>query len=146
MGTWGYIQFLFKKQRNNTADGTFAWVKEGHFINENPIPNTSGFAGTLRSFVYLYGKNLGDFRFLAQLWWIIWLILIAFGWRDQRKISQVMRLTILGGFLYLLIFEGGRSRYLIQFLPAFLILATLVYDQTFDYFKRIYRWANGLND
>lgn len=146
MGMWGYIQFLFKKQRNNTADGTFAWVKEGHFINENPIPNTSGFAGTLRSFVYLYGKNLGDFRFLAQLWWIILLILIAFGWRDQRKISQVMRLTILGGFLYLLIFEGGRSRYLIQFLPAFLILATLVYDQTFDYFKRIYRWANGLND
>lgn len=57
-----------------------------------------------------------------------------------------MRLTILGVFLYLLIFEGGRSRYLIQFLPAFLILATLVYDQTFDYFKRIYRWANGLND
>jgi integral membrane protein (TIGR03766 family) len=145
MGFWGYLKFLFAKQRNNTADGTFAWVKEGHFINENPIPKGGGFAGGLRQFVYLYGTRIGDFRFLAQVIWIIGLILIAFGWRDRRKVTQIMRLTILGGMLYLLIFEGGRSRYLIQFLPAYLILMTLVYDQTFNFFRRVYRWANGIN-
>lgn len=145
MGALGYVQFLIKKQRNNTADGTFAWAKEGHFINENPTPTPGGFAGTLREFVYLYGTHLGDFRFMAQVWWIIWLVLIGFGWRDQRKFVQVLRMTIIGGFIYLLIFEGGRSRYLIQFLPAFLMLAALVYDQTLAYFKRVYRWANGLN-
>lgn len=143
-GAVGYAKFLVKKHQNNTSDGTFAWVKEGHFINENPIPKGKGWAGQLRQFVYLYGKRLGDFRFWAQAWWVIWLVLIAFGWRDQRKITQVMRLTILGGFMYLLIFEGGRSRYLIQFLPAYLILAPLVYDQTFEFFKRVYRWGSGV--
>lgn len=143
-GVVGYTKFLVKKHRNNTADGTFAWVKEGHFINENPIPKGKGWAGQLRQFVYLYGKRLGDFRFWAQAWWVIWLILIAFGWRNQRRTNQVMRLTILGGFLYLLIFEGGRSRYLIQFLPAYLILASLVYDQSILFFKHVYYWANGI--
>lgn len=140
-GAWGYLTFLFTKHRNNTADGTFAWVKEGHFINEDPRPQGGGFAGTLRQFVYLYGTHLGDFRFIAQLWWIIWLFLIAFGWRNKAKIVQVLRLMIIGGFMYLLLFEGGRSRYLIQFLPAFILLAALVYDQTDAFFKRVYHWA-----
>ncbi|MFD0898609.1 TIGR03766 family XrtG-associated glycosyltransferase [Loigolactobacillus binensis] len=143
-GALGYVTFLFKKQRNNTADGTFAWVKEGHFINEDPRPTGTGFTGLLQQFVYLYGTHLGDFRFIAQIWWLIWLVLIAFGWRDQTKIVQVLRLMIIGGFMYLLLFEGGRSRYLIQFLPAFILLATLVYDQTFAFFKRTYQWAYAL--
>lgn len=143
-GVLGYLIFLVEKQRNNTSDGSFAWVKEGHFINENPKPNGTGFAGELREFVYLYGTRLGDLRFLSQLWWIVWLVLIAFGWRHKSKMAQVLRVMILGGFAYLLLFEGGRSRYLIQFLPAFLILAALVYQETFTWFGQVYRWANGI--
>ncbi|RRK11677.1 hypothetical protein D1831_00970 [Lactiplantibacillus garii] len=139
-GAWGYARFLVAKHRNNTADGTFAWVKEGHFINENPIPKRGGFSGWLRSFVYLYGTRLGDLRFMSQVWWVVWLALIAFAWRDQRTFVQALRLTIIGGFSYLLIFEGGRSRYLIQFLPAFLMLATLVYQESFNWFYRAHRW------
>ncbi len=109
-GVGGYLIFLIKKQRNDTADGSFAWVKEGHFINQAPKPHGKGFAGQLQQFVYLYGTHLGDLRFIAQAWWIIWLILIAFGWRQRTKIAQVLRLMIIGGFMYLLLFEGGRSR------------------------------------
>lgn len=141
MGLLGYAKFLVEKQRNNTADGTFAWVKEGHFINENPVPNEKGFAGSLRSFVYLYGTRLGDFRFFAQVTWVFLLFMVAFGWRDKRKISQICRLSIVGGMLYLLIFEGGRSRYLIQFLPAFLILGTLTGQQAFAMIHGWYRSA-----
>ncbi len=141
MGPLGYAKFLFNKHRNDTADGTFAWVKEGHFINENPRPKGTGFAGYLRQFVYLYGTHLGDFRFISQLWWIIWLFMIAFGWHNHQKFVQLLRLAIIGGFLYLLLFEGGRSRYLIQFLPAFLLLATLVADDSWRFFKNLYRAA-----
>lgn len=142
-GVWGYLAFLVKKQRNNTADGSFAWVKEGHFINEGTKPQGRGFAAQLKQFIYLYGTRLGDLRFITQAWWIVWLILIVFGWRKRTKFVQIMRLMIIGGFMYLLIFEGGRSRYLIQFLPAFLILVTLVYPQSFAFFTRIYRWGAG---
>lgn len=144
MGAFGYLQFLVKKQRNNTADGTFAWVKEGHFINLDPTPTvTTGLAGNLNQFVYLYGTRLGDFRFIAQAWWVIWLALIAFGWSDKRKFVLILRTMVIGGMLYLLIFEGGRSRYLIQFLPAFFMLAALVYDRGFAFVARVYRWGTG---
>jgi len=35
LGPVGYLKFLVMKQRNNTADGTFGWLKEGHFFQEN---------------------------------------------------------------------------------------------------------------
>lgn len=67
-----------------------------------------------------------DFYFIAQIWWIIWLGMLTFGTtKDYSKPKQMMRLAIIGGMLFLLLFEGGRSRYLIQFLPIFLMLATM---------------------
>ena len=131
MGVLGYGKFLLKKQRNNTADGTFAWVKEGHFINDGVThPAHRGFAGSIRQFVYLYGTHIGDFRFLAQFWWVIWLGMIFFSWRNRQMVVQLFRLAIIGGMLFLLMFEGGRSRYLIQFLPIFLLMATLVAEES----------------
>lgn len=129
-GILGYTGFLFKKHQANTADGSFAWVKEGHFITEDPNPTKIGFAGQLKQFIYLYGTRLGDFRFAAQTWWIILLGIIALGWRDRRNFVQLLRLALIGGFIYLLIFEGGRSRYLIQFLPYFLIMGALTFKHS----------------
>lgn len=43
--------------------------------------------------------------------------------RDGNEWSRILFLTMVGGFLYLLLFEGGRSRYLIQYLPALVPLA-----------------------
>lgn len=140
-GFWGYLTFLVKKQRNDSADGSFAWIKEGHFIQQGTKPTGTGFARGLREFVYLYGTRLGDFRYLAQAWWIVWLIMIFFGWRDQRKFTQVLRLTIIGAFLFLLLFEGGRSRYLIQYLPAFLILGTLSFQYSLTRLRRLFQWV-----
>ncbi|HJE86093.1 MAG TPA: hypothetical protein K8U88_00775 [Levilactobacillus hammesii] len=140
-GFWGYLAFLVKKQRNNSADGSFAWIKEGHFILHGTKPQGTGFARGLREFVYLYGTRLGDFRYLAQAWWIIWLLMIFFGWSDQHKFTQVLRLTIVGAFMFLLIFEGGRSRYLIQYLPAFLILGTLSFRRSLTLLRRLFSWV-----
>lgn len=46
--------------------------------------------------------------------------------------SLVIKLTILGGFIFLLLFEGGRSRYLIQFLPYLITLSSLGISQFLD--------------
>ena len=140
-GFWGYLAFLIKKQRNNSADGSFAWIKEGHFILHGTKPSGTGFARGLREFVYLYGTRLGDFRYLAQAWWIVWLVMIFFGWSDQHKFTQVLRLTIIGAFIFLLLFEGGRSRYLIQYLPAFLILGTLSFRRSLTILRRLFSWV-----
>lgn len=141
MGPIGYLKFLFQKQKNNVSDGTFAWVQDGDFIPVKHIPDKTGFKGWLEDFLLLYGTKLGDFRFFAQIWWCIWLALIFFAWHDNRKITQVMRLALIGGFIFLLIFEGGRSRYLIQFIPVLTILATLGGPYMLKTLTSLFKWA-----
>lgn len=139
LGPWGYLRFLYQKQRNNTADGTFGWLKEGTFFRENQKPSQKGFANKLKNFIFLYGEHIADFRFLAQVWWVLLLGLIALSWGKQRGFREILRLALLGGFIFLLLFEGGRSRYLIQYLPCFLILATLDAPVTLRHLKAFVR-------
>ncbi len=139
-GFIGYLRFLFNKQRANTADGTFAWVKEGHFFAEEGVPEQKGAIGQLRNLFYLNGRYLGDFRFWAQLIWISGLTVIFLGWRRRDLITQILRLTFIGGCLFLLIFEGGRSRYLIQFLPIFLLLIPLLGPTALAQWQRLFSW------
>lgn len=142
MGPAGYLAFLWRKHDNNTSDGTFAWLRDGDFVPLKYSPSGHGFKRQVENFVYLYGNNVGDLRFIIQIWWCIWLSLIFFGWQDNRKIVQVLRLSLVGGFIFLLIFEGGRSRYLIQFLPAFLILAVLNSNATQEKLKSLFSWVH----
>jgi integral membrane protein (TIGR03766 family) len=140
-GIFGYLKFLFEKQANNSADGTFGWLKEGHFFTSTTNPKNVGIAGHLKQFVFLYGHNIEDFRFIAQIWWVILLALILLGRGQGKKIIQVLRLATIGGFLFLLLFEGGRSRYLIQFLPLFLISASLLAQSSMVRFRQLFSWG-----
>ena len=81
------------------------------------------------------GANLHNYQFLAQLWWISVVVILAFSWQAEGPIIQSLRLGIIGAFLYLLIFEGGRRRYIIQFLPMFLVMWSLVFGRTIDTIK-----------
>jgi integral membrane protein (TIGR03766 family) len=137
LGPVGYLKFLVMKQRNNTADGTFGWLKEGHFFLENQKPNNNGITNKLKNFIYLYGRHIADFRFAAQLWWICLLVIIALGFGPERRVIQILRLAMVGGFMFLLLFEGGRSRYLIQYLPCLLLLATFSYERVVINVKRL---------
>ena len=137
-GFLGYLSFLFNKHRKNSADGTFAWLKEGSFIQAGETPTGKGYTRWLQEGYYLYGERIADFRFFAQIWWVICLLMIVFGWKRQGKYEQMLRLSLIGGFIFLLLFEGGRSRYLIQFLPVFLILAGLSLGSSFRFVKKIF--------
>lgn len=138
MGPLGFVKFLLFKNYNNTSDGSFGWNVEGGFIT---APVGKGSRGFFQSFLYPTGKRLGDFYWFAQLGWSTILITIILGYDNRTRYTQMLRLSILGGLLFLLIFEGGRSRYLIQFLPMYLILAILVFDNAKE---RLTRVANGL--
>ena len=137
----GYVGFLVTKQGRNTADATFSWGLEGHFFKRQ-ADNERVKTG-LASFVYPQGDNLDNFRFVAQLAWIVMLTLIAFGWRKQRLIVQALRLGMIGGFIFLLFFEGGRSRYLIQFLPVLFILATLCSQSAVQKLRTLFSWVHA---
>ncbi|TOZ02951.1 hypothetical protein DIS14_09440 [Leuconostoc pseudomesenteroides] len=137
-GLFGYLKFLVHKQNKNSADGTFAWLIEGHFMSVKPAGK--GLTRLFEDFVYPEGKYLSDFRYIAQVVWIVLLLIIALGWRSKNKLTQILRLSIVGLFMYLLIFEGGRSRYLIQGLPVFWLMASLVLPDTMTMLRSKLKW------
>lgn len=140
-GAWGYLKFLVVKQGLNTASGTFGWLHEGHFIRSKKPQH--GWQGFLANLVYPHGAYLAEFQFIAQLAWTALIILIAFGWEAGGLTAQTLRLGIIGGMLFLLIFEGGRSRYLIQYLPLFIILAAFTADPACKKLKAIFHAVFG---
>ncbi|MFD1417721.1 TIGR03766 family XrtG-associated glycosyltransferase [Companilactobacillus keshanensis] len=140
LGAFGYFKFLIMKQRNNTADGTFGWLKEGHFFLDNQKPSNKGITNKLKNYIYLYGRHIADFRFAAQLWWITLLVIIALGFGPRNNLIQILRLSLVGGFIFLLLFEGGRSRYLIQYLPCVLLLGVLSFERAVSNIKRLFGW------
>lgn len=143
LGPIGYIRFLMYKQGNNTADGSFAWLKEGGFFQVNQKPKETNFKEFLENFVFLYGRNVQDFRFLAQVWWVMLLSVIAIASIGVRTKLQVMlRMAMVGGFVFLLLFEGGRSRYLIQFLPILLIQGSLSFEPAIFRIRRLFTWGS----
>lgn len=134
-----YISFLVTKHGLNSSDGTFAWLKEGHFINERIHFSTNKIKCLFQQFTMPGGRYLHDFKFLSQIMWLLITVVLLFGYGNNGTLVQTFRLGIVGAFVYLLIFEGGRSRYLIQFLPMFLILWSLLFDNCLSELKRYYQ-------
>ena len=67
--------------------------------------------------------NWTGHKLTIQMIWLVVLIGILFSLRMNSFRIQLFKLSVLGGMLFLLIFEGGRSRYLIQFLPFLFVLS-----------------------
>lgn len=141
MGPIGYLKFLVMKQGRNSADGTFAWLKEGHFFAHEPkVKNV------WESFIYPQGKNLKNYQFVSQIFWLFLLFTLLFSKKQSDQWVQILRIVILGGIFYLLLFEGGRTRYLIQFLPMYLMLAAYGSENAWAFINRSFRWAKGVFD
>lgn len=77
---------------------------------------------------------------MAQLWWITLLVIIALGFGPRRQLLQLLRLAMIGGFIFLLLFEGGRSRYLIQYLPCLLLLGVFSFERAVVNIRRVVDW------
>lgn len=116
-----YGLFLIYKNYNNTADGSFGWLQEGNFIDQQP-------SNFVQNWIYPNGKYLNSFYVIVQILWILALLMLLLtraSSENSRLYLLLFKVALLGGFTYLLIFEGGRSRYLIQFIPVIVLLLGL---------------------
>ncbi|MDF7636973.1 hypothetical protein PT274_01665 [Leuconostocaceae bacterium ESL0958] len=140
-GRWmGYQRFLVHKQIKNSADGTFGWGHEiyylkvfdhqNHYLNQMPqrklFVDPDGIAR----------EDRFSFRLVQQVLWVMIIVFMLFSVFDQSMLTLFLKMTAIGFFAFLLLFEGGRSRYLIQFLPVLLLLAGIGFQK----FCQCYHW------
>ena len=122
-GIKGYVKFVYNKMNFITSDGTFYYWLEG---NQTYLPkNQSKIAVKLQKFYYVLSKEYSAITGnLLEILWIILLIGIAFSYKYQNKNINILKLSILGIILFIVIFEG-RSRYLYNYIPIFIIMGTI---------------------
>ncbi|KRN82024.1 hypothetical protein IV43_GL001687 [Ligilactobacillus acidipiscis] len=124
-----YQRFLVRKHVYNTADGTFNWSGNGIKILFDQ--DKGNFAQKLFTTekISFYRHTL--FSFPIQIVWVVTLILILFSVPNQRLFTQILKYSLIGFFFFLLIFEGGKSRYMIQLLPFIISLASIGGNELF---------------
>lgn len=126
LGFVSYLQFLAGKQIRNTDRGDFSWGQEG--IPQPPFNRTKGsLQDRIRSVYLIGGRHQADMSFYYQVVWLLALVGILLSLVKVNPVKDkwvsILILSMLGAFLYLLLFEGGRSRYLIQYLPTLIPLS-----------------------
>ena len=123
-GFIGYLKFLSQKNINNTAHGDFSWGWDGtDLVPEKE--SKSKLQAFLRSLYYPQTLQSANIRFIMHVLYLITLVGMLYSLKqsDDFYLLAVLRLAFIGMIMYLLLFEGGRSRYLIQFLPQMYMLA-----------------------
>ncbi|MGV3055512.1 hypothetical protein [Streptococcus hyovaginalis] len=129
-----FIGHLFYKYYWITNEGMFGWLQERVLSEaerlETPwirkVQDTS-FAKWIRTYVYAEGENYYLYATFMQVVWIIiafGLLAYSFYFTMENSYQLWMQISLFGGIMFLMIFEGGRTRYLIQFLPAIVSIAS----------------------
>ncbi|HFU4326934.1 TPA: hypothetical protein ACGO9A_002172, partial [Streptococcus suis] len=124
-----FVGHLFFKFYWITNEGMFGWLQEQVLSEESPIIvpwlekiQQTNLASQVRQFIYVSGSSYSHYARILQIIWIIIIFgLAVYSWKYfslNNNYLLWMQITIFGGLLFLMIFEGGRTRYLIQFLPA----------------------------
>jgi hypothetical protein len=127
MGPLGYAAFLDRKLRWMTTDGTFFWQSEASASKIEPI-HRGAFARTLQAVLFRDGPRFRYYSLFASGMWLAILFSmvapVATSRRfDTDRVLLVARASIIVLLLMLLVLEG-RSRYLIAFMPVFVLLAS----------------------
>ncbi|MCQ9316557.1 hypothetical protein NQ006_07155 [Pediococcus pentosaceus] len=126
LGIAGYQRYLLGKQMRNTSDGTFAWGSEAtiRLLKQK----RSAVRTSLPRRIYTE-KNIAtkksNFLVSVQIIWIMCLFFMLCSFYNEKWVVQVLKYTVVGFCLFLLLFEGGRSRYIIQFLPFIIMLTSI---------------------
>ena len=121
-----FVTFLIRKQQSNTD--LASWQRNSGPISWNVSPKLkvkNHFQFLLRK-VFIqnnYFQWNGVLAFI-QLIWIFVIALMTLSWKNDDFFVQILKYTAIGGFLFLLLFEGDTSRYMIQYLPIMLVLSS----------------------
>jgi integral membrane protein (TIGR03766 family) len=136
-GPFGYLHYLWKKSIWILSDGTFYWGNEG--VRE-PVRASGGISRIVQQFIYPSGKYHLYYAYMLQTVWLLILFIIASGIfavkRYAKKEFFIVVCTVFGSIMFVLLFEG-RSRYLMNNLGYFIILAALGLDTILNRLKKI---------
>lgn len=156
-GIDGYLAFLMKKSYYNTAQGELGLSQSSEGIpatinskeekgtivlsvgiDHNPANKYSILPLIwVQDLLLSNGPVHGIYMLIMQIIYVIVILGIAlFTVAQYRRKNDLMEaampawlaLSILGGYIFLLLFEGGRSRYLIQYLPLMLMASSLGWE------------------
>ncbi|MBF1708474.1 MAG: hypothetical protein HXO91_08060, partial [Streptococcus sanguinis] len=84
-------------------------------------------------------KEYVYYALIKQLVWIVMslgLVMTLWKYRPDDRVN-FLNLAVFGGLLFLQIFEGGKTRYLIQFLPQILLVSALGLSQYSQDLKKV---------
>lgn len=121
-GPIGYAGHLFNKLVWAGSDGTFFYGLEGEFHLEEQSPQST-LRGLLQNGFYIETPFYQNWfsSWMQGVWLMICIMSMLSVFRMSECIySSIAKLSILGLFLFLLLFEN-RSRYLFLYLPVLLI-------------------------
>ncbi len=124
-GAVGLMKHLAKKTLTNMNDGTFAWECEGGFYDVIYEDKDEVISPFLKSIYYSWGSWYPFFSSVEQATWLIVLLLsggIIFA--RKSKYEFMIILSLVGIVVFHLLFEA-RARYLIVYVPYFIIAAVV---------------------
>lgn len=126
-GILGYISFLFHKAEWTLSDGTFFYGFEGNFRTTPPYA-TGELAKKIQPY---YLVDTAEYRNItANVMQIVWLIVqvgiilsvfLRLDSEKKNKQADILKLVVVGIICFVLLFEG-RSRYLISYIPIFILV------------------------
>ena len=135
-GQIGLLGHLYTKQSLTVAEGTLGWLYRDVEYEKTPVinplyePYTKDLPVAKWIRTYFLSTDRPQYRyyeFVKQLFWIVMaagLVLVYLRKKNDDDF-HFLSLAVFGGLLFLTIFEGGKTRYLIQFLPQILLLASI---------------------
>lgn len=138
-GPVGYLKFLVGKGLWVLSDGSFYYGGEGHFMISEPYA-TGTLATKLQNIFLSYGDKFFGLVHIFQGAWLLILFLVIYPLFEKGRFKYdnslfVIRITITGIVLFLLLFEA-RSRYLINHIPFFILLAGYGFNLVYERFLK----------
>lgn len=153
-GIDGYLAFLMKKSYYNTAQGELGFSQSSNGVpatvtdegNKGTVILAVGVDNNpatkyhilpliwIQDLLLSNGSVHGIYMLVMQIIYVIVIsgiaVFVVAQYRRRNDLTEAavpawLVLSILGGYTFLLLFEGGRSRYLIQYLPLMLIASAL---------------------
>lgn len=136
-GLWGYLEFINRKQQLNFGSGIYA-VNE--MIDDNPVRRND-----LHEFALDGGKYFEYFKSIAQGYHVFLFVLIICSslYDAVTKNPRAMgifaaRIAIMGIYFFLMLWEAS-ARYIINFLPIFIVCAAYGFADVYRVFVALRR-------
>lgn len=161
-GVIGYTNFLLTKFRNFSSDGTFGMKRYTNIFHQKEFDNSTlvRFQNSRigKMIANVYTSQSTQNVTLAQLQQTAFIMLVfgmlagaLFETRSYRSDSLMrdremetnhrapilLGISLLGSIMFLLIFESGHSRYLIQFFPVYAFFSAIGFRRVRDFMSSV---------